>query len=836
MSTDIENTLQQSQLPQQPQQPQQQQQQQQQQQPQQPMSSLTKLLHESTSTLASPVLSRNTSEVTFKDQGRRTPEILNTSDTVDAKSPGITIDVSKPKPSPIDTDGMNVEPQAVHGFDPSPNTKVSFLSPFSPTSPFTRQSSNSFSSNQAFQNTRGAVASPRYIKNNSVSHSSVFMGGESLSSSIPYSAPGGGRGNPASHSGNTGSLQRENSFSSLNTSDSNSSAHIPNLPNGQPINSIHIQSPQVSASSIDSRFVVSKQRIAQAQAQALLSSSQRSNSQSGLSFFFSQKSKPAVKRDSTTDLGAFYNNSYQDRDAPIVSGSPNSLSSAESTVSYGSSAPTRHNSMANLKRFFKKSTPTTSQPVGTLNLSSSLRSASSGASGAMNIPNSLNGQTNNGYQSPSSFSASTSNTSYSQSPGTNSSSVTRSSTLQNKVNYHERRQSVLGIVNNSQQLPFSKRYHSKNAESLGAGAGGSVRLLTRVSDGLTFAVKEFRAKYQNESKRDYAKKITGEYCIGSTLKHPNIIETVEICYENERIHQVMEYCDFDLFAIVMSNKMSREEINCCFKQILAGVHYLHSMGLAHRDLKLDNCVIDKRGIVKIIDFGSAVVFSYPFTKTLIEAQGIVGSDPYLAPEVCVFNKYDPRPVDVWSVAIIYCCMMLKKFPWKVPKLSDSSFKLFASRGEFIPISEMLKKTPNDMEKSNSNGSSGGGLSNLEDISEALEDEITAGAKQKPSTTGQNGATANGKDHTSSETGANRLLLALPEDCRRLIGRMVELAPACRITIDEVLNDSWLKSVNMCTVEESSPGVFEVIKCEDHEHTQVDQSKAHIAAFEKNKKK
>lgn len=386
------------------------------------------------------------------------------------------------------------------------------------------------------------------------------------------------------------------------------------------------------------------------------------------------------------------------------------------------------------------------------------------------------------------------------------------------------------------QLPFSKRYHSKNAESLGAGAGGSVRLLTRVSDGLTFAVKEFRAKYQNESKRDYAKKITGEYCIGSTLKHPNIIETVEICYENERIHQVMEYCDFDLFAIVMSNKMSREEINCCFKQILAGVHYLHSMGLAHRDLKLDNCVIDKRGIVKIIDFGSAVVFSYPFTKTLIEAQGIVGSDPYLAPEVCVFNKYDPRPVDVWSVAIIYCCMMLKKFPWKVPKLSDSSFKLFASRGEFIPISEMLKKTPNDMEKSNSNGSSGGGLSNLEDISEALEDEITAGAKQKPSTTGQNGATANGKDHTSSETGANRLLLALPEDCRRLIGRMVELAPACRITIDEVLNDSWLKSVNMCTVEESSPGVFEVIKCEDHEHTQVDQSKAHIAAFEKNKKK
>ena len=68
--------------------------------------------------------------------------------------------------------------------------------------------------------------------------------------------------------------------------------------------------------------------------------------------------------------------------------------------------------------------------------------------------------------------------------------------------------------------------------------------------------------------------------------------------------------------------------------------------------------------------------------------------------------------------------------------------------------------------------------------------------------------------------------------------MVELAPACRITMDEVFEDEWLKSVNMCSVEETEPGsnVYEVIKCDDHEHTQVDQSKAHIAAFEKNKKK
>ncbi|KAI5963296.1 NPR1 [Candida pseudojiufengensis] len=826
-------------------------QQQQQQQQQQPISSLTKLLNES-STSISKNPSQNSSSTIKASQSSSTPIISKNEDDNDNSTDLGEISIPKKnleKPT-IDitnlhnnnnNDHDNNTPQVINGFDPSPNTKSSS---FTPTSPFARQSSHSFSNNHMFNSSR-AASSPRYLRNNSISHSSFSINnGESLSTSIPYCAPGG-RGNSitngSSNSNIASSLSKETNFLPTNSNDS----HIPNLPNGQFISSIHIQSPQVNSTNIDSRFVISKQRIAQAQA-AQLGSSQRSGSQSGLSYFFSSKNKPS-RKDSSTDLGSFYNNSYQDN-INEISGSPSSFSSSDSVIStntfnggvppqsgFGNggstNAPSRHNSMSNLKRFFKKSTPTNQSSPATSNLSSSLRSTNGvAAANAMNIP----------PPSPSTSQSSINpSSSFSNSPGGSTISITRSSTLQNKINYQERRGSVSSVINsNTQQLPFSKRY-GKYSESLGAGAGGAVKLVNRLSDNKTFAVKEFRTKYQTESKRDYAKKITGEYCIGSTLKHPNIIETVEICYDNDRILQVMEYCDYDLFAIVMSNKMSREEINCCFKQILSGVHYLHSMGLAHRDLKLDNCVIDKRGIVKIIDFGSAVVFSYPFSKNLIESQGIVGSDPYLAPEVCVFNKYDPRPVDVWSAAIIFCCMMLKKFPWKVPKLSDSSFKLFASRGEFIPISEMLKKTPQDVEKTASNGSSGT-LSNLNDISEALEEDISS-TKPKNTTEATTTTTTpskDAKDHTSSETGVNRLLLALPEDCRKLIGRMVELAPACRITIDEVFEDSWLKSICMCTVEETfdQSGKFEVLKCDDHEHTQVDQSKAHIAAFEKKKNK
>ena len=148
-----------------------------------------------------------------------------------------------------------------------------------------------------------------------------------------------------------------------------------------------------------------------------------------------------------------------------------------------------------------------------------------------------------------------------------------------------------------------------------------MRLMKRSSDGTTFAVKEFRTRHSYESEKEYAKKVTAEFCVGSTLHHGNIIETLDIVHEKGRWYEVMEYAPFDLFAIVMTGKMSREEVGCCFLQILSGVTYLHSMGLAHRDLKLDNVVVNEYGIMKIIDFGSATVFKYPFESGITLASG-----------------------------------------------------------------------------------------------------------------------------------------------------------------------------------------------------------------------
>jgi serine/threonine protein kinase len=123
------------------------------------------------------------------------------------------------------------------------------------------------------------------------------------------------------------------------------------------------------------------------------------------------------------------------------------------------------------------------------------------------------------------------------------------------------------------------------------------------------------------SPRGYNKKVTAEFCIGSTLHHGNIIETIDIIHEKGKWYEVMEYAPFDLFATVMTGKMSRDEITCATLQIVSGVCYLHQMGLAHRDLKLDNVVINEHGIMKLIDFGSAVVFRYPFENEVVLATG-----------------------------------------------------------------------------------------------------------------------------------------------------------------------------------------------------------------------
>ncbi|KAF2458920.1 kinase-like domain-containing protein [Lineolata rhizophorae] len=413
-------------------------------------------------------------------------------------------------------------------------------------------------------------------------------------------------------------------------------------------------------------------------------------------------------------------------------------------------------------------------------------------------------------------------------------------------------------------IPFADDHalqtkYGKFGKVLGSGAGGSVRLMKRSSDGTTFAVKQMRARHSYESEREYNKKVTAEFCVGSTLHHGNIIETMDLVHEKGNWYVVMEYAPYDLFAIVMTGKMSREEIACCTMQIVAGVTYLHSMGLAHRDLKLDNVVVNEHGIMKLIDFGSAAVFRYPFENELVLASGIVGSDPYLAPEVYDLPKYDPRPTDIWSLAIIFCCMTLRRFPWKAPRLSDNSYKLFVSQPDPRPAepsrrsieasrngaggtsSEPASRHPSEVGRQQEDGGRhhhshhhhhhGSQHANGASSARGSVDDIqSADGPSSSSSTLPNTPREGGVSHSSSAStqqqqqsqaqqsgpikGPWRLLRLLPRESRHIIGRMLEVDPRKRATLEEVLADRWVGNTAVCSQDQHG----RVVRAAGHEHT------------------
>ncbi|KAK7956780.1 uncharacterized protein PG986_006002 [Apiospora aurea] len=401
------------------------------------------------------------------------------------------------------------------------------------------------------------------------------------------------------------------------------------------------------------------------------------------------------------------------------------------------------------------------------------------------------------------------------------------------------------------QVPFADDHgltskYGKIGRVLGSGAGGSVKLMKRNEDNTVFAVKEFRPRHTYETEKDYVKKLTAEFCVGSALHHGNIIETLDIVQEKGKWYEVMEYAPYDLFAIVMTGKMSKAEVSCCFLQILSGVTYLHSMGLAHRDLKLDNVVVSERGIMKIIDFGSAHVFKYPFESGIVSASGVVGSDPYLAPEVYDERKYDPQAVDIWSLAIIYCCMSLRRFPWKVPRMTDNSYKLFAAEPSpghdpkklVLPPSrstgDLDNTPPRDIfteknEKSEKGEKGEKGEKNEKDEKHDKTDKTDMNDKEnKPNSTekteGSSSTTvtaqASGKPAATTSQPAKevirgpwRLLRLLPRESRHIIGRMLTIKPKDRATMTEILEEPWVSDTVIC--RQMGPG--HIISADDHTH-------------------
>lgn len=215
---------------------------------------------------------------------------------------------------------------------------------------------------------------------------------------------------------------------------------------------------------------------------------------------------------------------------------------------------------------------------------------------------------------------------------------------------------------------FPLEKYGTGSESIGYGRSGNVRLSRKLSNNREaecYAIKEYR-RGPRETTRAYRNRSTSSFCISSCLRHINIVKVLDLVQESSgNYSEVMAFCGGGNLAtlILRREKLNALEADCFFKQLARGVQYLHSVGVAHRDLKPENLLLTARGVLKIADFGEAECFRLPWETEPRMSSGRCGTIPYIGPELFLNGRYDPRPLDVWALGMIYMAMRTGKLLW-----------------------------------------------------------------------------------------------------------------------------------------------------------------------------
>ncbi|XVF13495.1 hypothetical protein REPUB_Repub08aG0212800 [Reevesia pubescens] len=197
-------------------------------------------------------------------------------------------------------------------------------------------------------------------------------------------------------------------------------------------------------------------------------------------------------------------------------------------------------------------------------------------------------------------------------------------------------------------------------KELGSGNFGVARL---VKDKKT---KELVAVKYIERGKKIDENVQREIINHRSLRHPNIIRFKEVLLTPTHLAIVMEYAaGGELFERICSaGRFSEDESRFFFQQLISGVSYCHSMQICHRDLKLENTLLDGSPTprLKICDFGyskSAVLHSQP--------KSTVGTPAYIAPEVLSRREYDGKIADVWSCGVTLYVMLIGAYPFEDPE-------------------------------------------------------------------------------------------------------------------------------------------------------------------------
>ncbi|CAH6778037.1 Gm4513 [Phodopus roborovskii] len=192
-------------------------------------------------------------------------------------------------------------------------------------------------------------------------------------------------------------------------------------------------------------------------------------------------------------------------------------------------------------------------------------------------------------------------------------------------------------------------------ETLGKGTFAEVKLAYHLHTEVEVAIKAL----QNGTKNDVS--IKTEIDLLKMLNHPHIIKLFHVINTKEYTYMVMEHAARgDLVSHVERvGSLPEEQAQDMFAQVVCAVEYCHENGIAHRDIKLDNILLDGKGNIKLCDFGLATRVT-PGQGT----KGFCGTLEYCAPELFFEAEYDAKAVDIWSMGVVLYAMVTASFPFK----------------------------------------------------------------------------------------------------------------------------------------------------------------------------